>query len=127
MNQNANEAGKMPEAREGTIPGGHKEGGAPQGELHRPQTIAGFPSGVVSNRKAMKAADRKLAYAVRKGIEHVKGLDATHIAIVARGGNVTLTGTVPQEEQIGVAVERAKAVPGVNLVINRLAVGEEGP
>jgi hyperosmotically inducible periplasmic protein len=65
-----------------------------------------------ASRKAMKAADRKLAYAVRKRIEHVKGLDATHIAIVAHNGNVTLTGTVPQDEQVDMAVECAKAVPG---------------
>lgn len=84
-------------------------------------------SGVKASRKAMKAADRKLAYAVRKRIEHVKGLDATRIAIVARDGNVTLTGSVPKEEQIGMAVDHAKAVAGVTSVSSRLEVGEIGP
>ncbi|MFL9911294.1 BON domain-containing protein [Paraburkholderia sp. RL17-337-BIB-A] len=84
-------------------------------------------SGVQASRKAMKAADRKLAYAVRKRIEHVKGLDATRIAIVARDGNVTLTGSVPKEEQIEVAVDHAKAVAGVTSVSSRLEVGEIGP
>jgi hyperosmotically inducible periplasmic protein len=79
------------------------------------------------NRKAARAADRKLAYAVRKGIEHVKGLDATRIAVVAHNGNVTLTGTVPDQNQIGLAVARAQAVPGVAAVVNRLDVGEVAP
>jgi hyperosmotically inducible protein len=84
-------------------------------------------SSVGASRKAIRAANRKLAYAVRKGIEHVKGLDATRIAIVARDGKVTLTGTVPQEAQIGMAVERTKAVAGVTSVISRLEVGEIAP
>jgi hyperosmotically inducible protein len=91
---------------------------------------AGAPtqaSGAGASRKAMRAADRKLAYAVRNGVEHVKGLDATRIAIVARDGKVTLTGEVPQEVQIDMAVEHAKAVTGVTSVINRLEVGEIAP
>jgi hyperosmotically inducible protein len=77
--------------------------------------------------KAMKAADRKLAHAVRKSIEHVPGLDATRIMVVARGRVVTLTGTAPDARQIGVAVERAKAVQGVTDVVNRLHVGPIAP
>jgi hyperosmotically inducible periplasmic protein len=79
------------------------------------------------SRKAAKAADRKLAYAVRKGIEHVHGLDATRIAVVAHNGNVTLTGTVPDEDQIGLAGARAQAVSGVTSVVNRLDVAEVAP
>jgi len=75
----------------------------------------------------MKAADRKLARAVRKAIEHVKGLDATRIAIVANDGSVTLAGSVPQAAQVDVAVQHAKAVPGVTSVTSRLEVGEIGP
>lgn len=80
-----------------------------------------------ASRKAMKAADRKLAHAVRKSIEHVPGLDATRIMVIARGPMVTLTGTAPDARQIGVAVERAKAVQGVTDVVNRLRVGPIAP
>jgi len=75
----------------------------------------------------MRAADRSLARAVRKAIEHTKGLDATRIAIVARNGNVTLTGSVPEAPQVDLAVQSAKAVPGVTAVANKLEVGEVGP
>jgi hyperosmotically inducible periplasmic protein len=80
-----------------------------------------------TSRKAMKAADRKLAKAVRKAIEHVKGLDATHIAIVAKDGSVTLTGSVPAAPQIDLAVQQAKTVSGVTNVTSRLEVGQLGP
>jgi hyperosmotically inducible periplasmic protein len=79
------------------------------------------------SRKAMRAADRKLAKAVRYAIEHQKGLDATRIAIVARNGNVTLTGSVPDASQVDVAAQQAKSVAGVSAVVNRLAVGEIAP
>jgi hyperosmotically inducible periplasmic protein len=81
----------------------------------------------VPNRKAVKAADRKLARAVRYAIEHVKGLDATRIAIVARNGNVTLTGSVPEGSQVDIAVQQAKSVAGGSPVVNRLTVGEIAP
>jgi hyperosmotically inducible periplasmic protein len=80
-----------------------------------------------SGKRAMKAADRNLARAVRKAVEHRKGLDATRIAIVARNGNVTLTGSVPEAGQVDMAVQSAKGVPGVTAVVNRLDVGEVGP
>ena len=82
---------------------------------------------IAANRKAMKAADRKLAYAVRKRIEHVKGLDATHITIVAHAGTVTLTGSAPDEKQIGIAIGSAQAVPGVTFVVDRIEVGQLAP
>jgi hyperosmotically inducible periplasmic protein len=80
-----------------------------------------------SGKKAMRAADRKLARAVRKVIEHTKGLDATRIAIVAHGGNITLTGSVPAAPQVDLAAQTAKTVPGVTAVVNKLEVGELGP
>jgi hyperosmotically inducible protein len=79
------------------------------------------------SRKAMRAADRKLAKAVRYAVEHRKGLDATRIAIVARNGNVTLTGSVPDASQVDVAAQQARSVAGVSGVVNRLAVGEIAP
>jgi hyperosmotically inducible periplasmic protein len=92
--------------------------------------VAGASSSVgapASSRKAMKAADKSLARAVRKAVEHVKGLDATRIAIVAHNGTVTLAGSVPDASQVDTAVQHAKAVPGVTTVVNRLEVGELGP
>jgi hyperosmotically inducible periplasmic protein len=85
------------------------------------------PASTAPGKRAMRAADRNLARAVRKAIEHTRGLDATRIAIVARNGNVTLTGSVPQAQQVDMAVQSAQAVPGVSAVVNRLEVGEVGP
>jgi hyperosmotically inducible periplasmic protein len=90
-------------------------------------SMSSSASAPAMSRKAMKAADRKLARAVRKSIEHVKGLDATRIAIVAKDGSVTLTGSVPEAPQVDVAVQHAKTVPGVTNVTSRLEVGEIGP
>jgi hyperosmotically inducible protein len=114
----------------GGVPSAHAQDGA-SGASAVSAASAAAPatqtSSAGTSRKAMKAADRKLAYAVRKGIEHVKGLDATRITIVARDGKVTLTGSVPQESQIDMAVEHARVVPGVTSVVSRLEVGELGP
>jgi hyperosmotically inducible periplasmic protein len=91
-------------------------------------TLASVPAAsATSGKKAMRAADRNLARAVRKAIEHTRGLDATRVAIVARSGNVTLTGSVPEAPQVDLAVQSAKAVPGVTAVANKLEVGEVGP
>jgi hyperosmotically inducible periplasmic protein len=108
------------------IPSAYAQNDASSGAVPA-SSMSSSASAPATSRKAMKAADRKLARAVRKSIEHVKGLDATHIAIVAKDGSVTLTGSVPAAPQIDLAVQQAKTVPGVTNVTSRLEVGQLGP
>lgn len=108
----------------GAIPGAYAQNDASNVTAASSSTLASAPT---TSRKAMKAADRKLARAVRKAIEHVKGLDATRIAIVANNGSITLAGSVPEDAQVDMAVQHAKAVPGVTNVTSRLDVGQLGP
>jgi hyperosmotically inducible periplasmic protein len=110
-----------------TLPCAYAQDAAASASVAPASSPAASAGSAASSKKAMKAADRKLARTVRKAIEHVKGLDATRIAIVARDGNVTLTGSVPAAPQVDVAVQAAKTVPGVTAVVNRLEVGEVGP
>lgn len=110
----------------GAIPGAYAQNDASSATTvaASSSSLTGVPT---TSRKEMKAADRKLARAVRKAIEHVKGLDATRIAIVANNGSITLAGSVPEDVQVDVAVQHAKAVPGVTNVTSRLDVGQLGP
>jgi hyperosmotically inducible periplasmic protein len=107
-----------------TLPCAYAQDGGASASVAPPTSPA---ASAAPGKKAMKAADRQLARAVRKTLEHKKGLDATRIAIVARNGNVTLTGSVPQGQQVDLATQSAKAVPGVTAVVTRLEVGEVGP
>ncbi|QCP52365.1 BON domain-containing protein [Trinickia violacea] len=76
--------------------------------------------------KAVKQANRKLGLAVRKALAHAQGFDVSNVFVRARGGAVTLTGTVPDSSQIGQAEEVAKSVPGVTSVSNKLTLGVQG-
>ena len=75
--------------------------------------------------KADKAANHQLGRKVRAALSKTKGLDVSHIAVRARGGAVTLTGSVPVEGQIAVAGDAAKGVEGVTSVTNKLSVVQQ--
>jgi osmotically-inducible protein OsmY len=49
----------------------------------------------------------------------------SNIAVRARGGAVTLTGSVPDQGQIDAAGEAAKGVAGVTSVSNKLNVMQQ--
>jgi osmotically-inducible protein OsmY len=84
------------------------------------------PSSAAAAHKAMKSADRKLSKAVRKAIVKGGDVDTAHLAVIARGGKVTLTGSVPEEGQVDLAKQHAQSVAGVTEVASRLTVAEPG-
>ncbi len=75
--------------------------------------------------KSTKSTDRKLGYAVRKAISRAQGVDVSNISVRARGGAVTLTGSVPDQGQIDKAGDAAKGVAGVTSVSNKLTVMQQ--
>ena len=75
--------------------------------------------------KAGKHANHELGRKVRAALTKTQGLDVSHIAVRARGGAVTLTGSVPVEGQIGMAGDAAKGVEGVTSVTNKLTVVQQ--
>ncbi|WP_241484891.1 BON domain-containing protein [Caballeronia zhejiangensis] len=78
------------------------------------------------DKGALKAANRKLQKTVLRNLSQTRGLKAGNILVVARGGVVTLAGSVPEAEQIELAVSVARAVNGVSEVRNDLTVRPEG-
>ncbi|MFM0169843.1 BON domain-containing protein [Paraburkholderia sediminicola] len=46
----------------------------------------------------------------------------TQLFVYAKGGAITLSGSVPKSDQVDRAGEIAKSVPGVSSVDNRLSV-----
>jgi osmotically-inducible protein OsmY len=73
-----------------------------------------------------RAADRQLEKSVRKTLSRVKGLVVTNIVVVAKSGVVILTGTVPETNQIDLAVSAAQTVGGVSTVKNELGLKAVG-
>lgn len=76
--------------------------------------------------KTMKKTDRSLGLQVRKALAKAQGFDVSNVFVRARGGAVTLTGSVPDGAQIPQAEEVAKGVAGVTSVSNKLTIGTQG-
>ncbi|HEY3596003.1 MAG TPA: BON domain-containing protein [Paraburkholderia sp.] len=74
---------------------------------------------------AAKKANSQLGRKVRAALAKTKGLDVSSIAVRARGGAVTLTGSVPDQGQIDMAGDSAKGVAGVTSVSNKLNVQQQ--
>ncbi|MEZ2306997.1 MAG: BON domain-containing protein [Paraburkholderia graminis] len=94
-----------------------------------PSTSAADSSSVSTDapsKKQLRADNRALSHAVRKSLTKVKGLDSSHINVLAHGGVITLAGTAPDEAQIQSAGTAAENVGGVHRVDNRLTVYEPG-
>ncbi|WP_321962202.1 BON domain-containing protein [Paraburkholderia sp. J7] len=72
----------------------------------------------VSARKADRALRRQVYAAIGKH----KEISAGDISIVARGGAVTLSGTVVDASQVNEVAQIAKGVAGVTSVTNKLTV-----
>lgn len=79
-----------------------------------------------ANAKTTKKADRALGLQVRKALAKAQGFNVSNVFVRARGGVVTLTGTVPDGAQIPQAEEVAKGVAGVTSVNNKLTLGTQG-
>jgi hyperosmotically inducible periplasmic protein len=85
-------------------------------------TAAASAPAAAPSAKAVKKQNRTLGLQVRKALAKAQGIDVSSIAVRARGGAVTLTGTVPDASQIDKAGDVAKGVPGVTSVSNKLNV-----
>ena len=81
-------------------------------------SAAGSAGAPVSTRKADRALSRKVYAAIGKH----KKISAGNISVVARGGAVTLSGTVTEAAQVSEVAQIAKGVPGVTSVTNKLTV-----
>lgn len=74
---------------------------------------------------ASKASSRQLAMNVRRALSKTQQLNVSNITVRARGGTVTLSGSVPEGKQIEQAGEVAKGVAGVNSVSNKLNIQQQ--
>ena len=72
--------------------------------------------------KDTRAANRALRRKVYAAIVRHKEIAAGDISVVAKGGAVTLNGTVVDASQIDKVADIAQGVPGVTSVTNRLTV-----
>jgi hyperosmotically inducible periplasmic protein len=79
-----------------------------------------------TSKKAARTRNHHLESAVRHALSHTKNLDSAGITVVARGGVVTLDGTVPANDQVQTAADAAGGVSGVSSVTNNLIMREAG-
>lgn len=79
-----------------------------------------------TSKSTLRAQNRQLSKAVRHALYATKGLTSSNIAVLVKGGVVSLVGTVPDSAQIQLAGDAAKRVPQVQSVENRLVLEEEG-
>lgn len=66
--------------------------------------------------------DKELAKKVKSVLDATQGVTGQQIDVTAKGGAITLWGTVADPAEQAKAVEAAKAVPGVKAVENKLAI-----
>jgi osmotically-inducible protein OsmY len=71
-------------------------------------------------------ADKTLARDVRKALAKAPNFNVSNVYVKARGGVVTLSGSVPEGPQIQQAADVAKGVPGVTSVSNHLTLFTRG-
>jgi osmotically-inducible protein OsmY len=76
-----------------------------------------------ANSKSAHQADRKLGRDVRRALARAQGFNVSNVFVRARGGAVTLTGSVPQGSMIQQAADVATGVPGVTSVSNKITLG----
>jgi hyperosmotically inducible periplasmic protein len=75
--------------------------------------------------QSARRVDRRLGYQVRRALSRAQGLNVSAINVRSRGGNVTLTGSVPTQGQIDQAGQVAQGVAGVKSVTNKLTVVQQ--
>jgi hyperosmotically inducible protein len=76
--------------------------------------------------KKASPADRALEKSVRRALSKAQGFDSSGVFVRARGGAVTLSGSVRSGDQIERAAEIARSVEGVSSVSNKLALFHGG-
>jgi hypothetical protein len=88
-----------------------------------PKTAVAAPATPAAAAKpAALDPDKALAAKVKAALERSKAVPGQQIDVTAKGGAVTLWGTVGDPAEQAKAVEAAKSVPGVKTVDNKLAV-----
>lgn len=87
---------------------------------------AAAASSSATTGKQAKAANRALGRKVRSALAKNKGVSVANINVRARGGAVTLAGTVPDQSQVDLATQAAQGVAGVTSVKNALTVRPVG-
>lgn len=80
------------------------------------------PAAAAPTAKQTRAANRALQKKVRATLARTKGLTVGNITVKARGGAVTLAGSVPEQAQIELATNAAQGVAGVTSVQNGLTI-----
>jgi osmotically-inducible protein OsmY len=79
-----------------------------------------------SQYRTVRAANRALARKVRGALARARGVTVSKIVVRAKDGAITLTGSVPQQQEIDRATEVAKGVDGVTSVKNQLTIRPVG-
>jgi osmotically-inducible protein OsmY len=85
--------------------------------------IASTPAAVSGSAPA---SDRQLARDVRKALSTAHHFNVSNVFVKARGGVVTLSGSVSDGAQVQQATKVAQGVPGVTSVINHLSMHPKG-
>jgi hyperosmotically inducible protein len=93
-----------------------------QSQSSAPTATVDSAASAKANQKSIRKADRKLGSDVRRALSKTKDIAVENIFVRARGGAVTLTGSVPDNAQIDRAAEVARSVPGVTSVTNKLSL-----
>ncbi|WP_245616660.1 type VI secretion system Vgr family protein [Paraburkholderia acidipaludis] len=83
---------------------------------------AGASTSQAPSAKQIRKASHLLEKQVRRALVRVKGLDSTNVVVVARGGVVTLGGSVPAASQIPPAVSGSQHVSGATEAHDSLQV-----
>jgi hyperosmotically inducible periplasmic protein len=94
---------------------------AQTGGMPNDASMQSQPTPAASNRNTNRS-DSAIVRDVRRAFTRTTNLNSANIHVQARHGIVTLTGTVPQQSQIGRAGNAARSVRGVRSVQNRLTV-----
>jgi hyperosmotically inducible periplasmic protein len=76
--------------------------------------------------QSSKQANHALEKKVRAALDHAKDIKPENIVVRARGGAVTLEGSVPDSSQVDKATQVAQGVAGVTSVKNALTIKEPG-
>ncbi|PVX85893.1 BON domain-containing protein [Paraburkholderia unamae] len=81
---------------------------------------ASLPS--IRDLKHPSPEDKQLIKAVRRKLARTAGLNPSSVSVLAHDGVIVLTGTVPTQNEIGLATSAASQVPGVTSVIDKLTI-----
>jgi hyperosmotically inducible periplasmic protein len=87
---------------------------------------SGSASAAQGKTTTNKAADRALQKKVRAALAKNKEVTVSNITVRARGGDVILQGSVPDQDEVEKAEQVAKSVPGVSSVKNALTIRTPG-